>query len=78
MATPTKVNNNLSVVTDATSTGSETISDPVAKTDTEAAAPTQGSQPGSAAETTQTIDLDAAELYLNRELTWLESARSAG
>jgi polyphosphate kinase len=75
MATPTKVNNNLSVVTDATSTGSETISDPVAKTDTEAATPTQGSQPGSAAETTQTIDLDAAELYLNRELTWLEFNR---
>ena len=73
MATPTKVNNNLSVVTDATSTGSESVSDPVA--DTDAAAPAQLSQTGSAAETAQAIDLDAAELYLNRELTWLEFNR---
>jgi polyphosphate kinase len=75
MATPTKVNNNLSVVTDATSTGSESVSDPVAKTDTDASTPAQGAKPGSAAETAQTIDLDAAELYLNRELTWLEFNR---
>jgi hypothetical protein len=76
MATPTKVNNNLSVVTDATSTGSESVSDPVAKTDTDASTPAQGAKPGSAAETAQTIDLDCTKRRMKTTRYWSVSSSS--
>jgi len=75
MATPTKVTNNLSVVTDATSAESGTVPEPVAATDAASAEPAAMPQPDAASEATQTMDLDAPELYLNRELTWLEFNR---
>jgi polyphosphate kinase len=76
MATPTKVKNNLSVVTDKASAESAAAPDPVTAT----AAASTGSAPvtqaaDAATEATQTMDLDAPELYLNRELTWLEFNR---
>jgi len=75
MATPTKTQNNLSVVSDATSADSGTVPEPVAVTDAASAEPAAAPQPDAATEATQTMDLDAPELYLNRELTWLEFNR---
>ncbi len=68
MATPTKIKSNLSIISDKASNGSGTAQKPPVAGKTTEPAP----KPDAASKTTQTIDLDAPELYLNRELTWLE------
>jgi polyphosphate kinase len=75
MATTTHVKNNLSVVTDTSSTKAETTPDSVDATDAATAEPGITSGAAAAAEAPEYADLDAPELYLNRELTWLEFNR---
>ncbi|MGB5330431.1 MAG: hypothetical protein WBO58_19640, partial [Gammaproteobacteria bacterium] len=75
MATPTNVKNNLSVVTDKASAESGAVPDPVTATAAASTGSAPVTQADAATEATQTMDLDAPELYLNRELTWLEFNR---
>ncbi len=75
MATPSHVKNNLSVVTDAATGESGAVPEPVATNDTAATEPEPVPESDAATESTQYADLDAPDLYLNRELTWLEFNR---
>ena len=74
MTTLTKAPKNVSVITDAAIPGSGAVGDE-SPSDAVSVEPAPVTQSDTVTETTQSTDLDSPELYLNRELTWLEFNR---